>query len=261
MQSVVDRPLQGLRVLVTRPAHQARGQIEQLQALGAEPIALPLLEIVEVDESDAAAFHNIKARILDIDLYAGVIFVSPNAARIGARWIDEYWPQLPVGVHWLAIGAATAGVLAELDIPAYHVAGGFDSEALLADPLLQHIAGQRFLIIRGEGGRELLAQTLSARGASIDYADLYRRECPQYSSEQIKSTIYAQRLSVILITSGEALENLLELAGPVPDLLSTELIVPSRRIAGIAEARGFSRIRIADGPDDTSMIRAIRPAD
>lgn len=258
---MADRPLNGLRVLVTRPAHQARSLIEQLTALGAEPVPLPLLAIDEISETETDAFGAIKAKILDLDLYTGVIFVSANAARIGARWIDEYWPQLPVGVQWLAIGAATAHTLETLDIPAYHVKGGFDSEALLADPLLQQVSGQRFLIMRGEGGRELLADTLGARGARIDYADLYRRIRPHYSATDIKSTIYTQRLSVILITSGEALENLLEVAGTEPDLLSTELIVPSRRIADIAQARGFNRIRIADGPDDSSMLRAIRPAD
>nr|WP_246589850.1 uroporphyrinogen-III synthase [Marinobacterium ramblicola] len=247
--------------MVTRPSHQSQRQVEQLHALGAEALALPLLEIVPVTEAEHEAYNAIKSRILDLDLYTGIIFVSANAARIGAQWIDEYWPQLPVGVHWLAIGAATAGTLEECGIPARHVAGGFDSEALLADPLLQQVAQQRFLIMRGEGGRELLADTLRARGAQVDYADLYRRTCPRYSREQIKRTVFAQGLSAILITSGEALNNLLELAGTEPELLSTELIVPSQRIAVIAKARGFTRIRIADGPDDASMLRALRPAD
>ncbi|GGC09580.1 uroporphyrinogen-III synthase [Marinobacterium zhoushanense] len=258
---MAEQPLHGMRVLVTRPVHQARSQIERLHTLGAEAVALPLLEIVPVTEAEHVAFNAIKSKILDLDLYTGVIFVSPNAARIGGQWIDAYWPQLPIGVHWLAIGAATADSLEACGIPAHYVNGGYDSEALLCDPLLQQVAEQRFLIMRGEGGRELLADTLRARGAQVDYADLYRRTCPRYSPDLIKRTIFAQGLSAILITSGEALSNLLELAGTEPDLLSTELIVPSQRIAAIAEARGFTRIRIADGPDDTSMIRALRPAD
>ncbi|SEG77979.1 uroporphyrinogen-III synthase [Marinobacterium lutimaris] len=258
---MAEQTLAGLRVLVTRPAHQAEGLIDTLQKQGAEPVPFPLLEIAPIDESDRSAFNLIKARILDLDLYAGVIFVSPNAARIGEQWIDAYWPQLPLGIDWLAIGAGTAATLSQLGIPAYHVANGFDSEALLADPLLADVSEKRFLILRGEGGRELLAETLKSRGATVDYADLYRRVCPSYSQAQIKSTIYAQRLSVILITSGMALDNLLELAGAESDLLETALIVPSRRIADLASARGFTRIRIADGPDDSSMIRALRPAD
>lgn len=254
---MAEQTLAGLRVLVTRPAHQAEGLIDALQKQGAEPIPFPLLEIEPIDESDRGAYNLIKARILDLDLYAGVIFISPNAARIGEQWIDQYWPQLPVGIDWLAIGAGTAATLDSLGIHAYHVKNGFDSEALLADPLLENIAEKRFLILRGEGGRELLAETLRSRGADVDYADLYRRVCPRYSQAEIKSTIYAQRLSVILITSGMALDNLLELAGAESDLLETALIVPSRRIADLARARGFTRIRIADGPDDSSMIRAL----
>lgn len=254
---MAEQALAGLRVLVTRPAHQAQGLIAALREQGAEPVPFPLLDIAPIDETETSAYNQIKARILDLDLYAGVIFISPNAARIGEQWIDTYWPQLPVGINWLAIGAGTAATLTALGIPAYHVAGGFDSEALLADPLLSNIDEKRFLILRGEGGRELLAETLKSRGADVDYADLYRRICPRYNQTQIKSTIYAQRLSVILITSGMALDNLLELAGAEPDLLETALIVPSRRIADLARARGFKRIRIADGPDDSSMIRAI----
>ncbi|WP_432696905.1 uroporphyrinogen-III synthase [Marinobacterium sp. YM272] len=254
---MAENSLAGLRVLVTRPAHQSGGLIAALREHGAEPVSLPLLEIAPIDESDSSAWNRIKGRILDLDLYAGVIFISPNAARIGEQWIDTYWPQLPVGVHWLAIGAGTAATLEGLGIPAYHVPGGFDSEALLADPLLADVREKRFLILRGEGGRELLAETLRSRGAEVDYADLYRRVCPDYSPTHIKSTIYAKQLSVILITSGMALDNLLELAGAEPDLLETALIVPSQRIADLARARGFTRIRIADGPDDSSMIRAL----
>lgn len=258
---MAEQPLQGQRVLVTRPVHQAQGQIRQLEALGAEPVALPLLEIAPIDETEPAAFQTIKSRILELDLYAGVIFVSPNAARLGADWIDQYWPQLPLGVHWLAVGAATADALEQAGIPASHVPGGHDSEALLRARVLQNVADQRYLILRGTGGRELLAETLRARGARVDYADLYRRRCPHYPSAVIQSTIFKPRLSAILITSGQALEHLLELAGASPVLFDTLIVVPSQRVASLARARGCNRIRIADGPDDRSMIRAIGPAD
>lgn len=261
MPSVADLQLQGMRILVTRPAHQAEEQIRLLRAAGAEPVALPLLEIVPIDESDPAALQRIKGRILDLDLYQGVIFVSPNAARIGADWIDQYWPQLPVGVRWLAIGAATAHTLEAAGIPACHLGAGQDSEALLEDPSLQQVAGERYLILRGDGGRELLAQTLRDRGAQVDYADLYRRRCPNYPPEVIQSTIFQQRLSAILITSGQALEHLLELAGSAPGLLDTLIVVPSRRVAEIARTRGFNHIRTAEGADNAAMIRATGFAD
>lgn len=252
--------LRDTRVLVTRPAHQAGTQIAKLEALGAEVSALPLIEIATVGEDEIAAYQAIKSRILDLDLYQGVIFVSANAARLGAEWIHDYWPQLPLGVNWFAIGAATARALQQEQIDAWHSATGDDSEALLNDPVLQQIDGQKFLIMRGCGGRELLAQTLRTRGASVDYADLYHRRCPAYAPEVAKSAVYAPGLSVILITSGEALDHLLQLAGAEPALLRIQIIVPSQRVATLARARGFTRIEIAEGADDDAMIRALLSA-
>lgn len=254
-------PLAGQRVLVTRPEHQAANQIELLRQLGAEPVPLPLLEILPTTAEDGADFQQCKACILDLDLYRDVIFVSPNAARIGADWIDDYWPQLPLGVRWVGIGKQTADTLQQLGFDAWHAAGGYDSETLLADPSLQQMDGERVLILRAEGGRDLLAQTLQQRGARVDYAHIYRRGCPEYPPELIQSTIYAQPLSAMLITSGQALRNLLTLCAAFNNRLTdTIVIVPSARLAELARSLGFNRIRVASGPDDTSMVNTLLPA-
>jgi uroporphyrinogen-III synthase len=256
----VAKPLHGRRVLVTRPAHQSNRQMQLLQQLGAEPVALPLLDIVPTTEQDAD-FQQCKACILDLDLYRDVIFVSPNAARIGADWIDAYWPQLPLGVRWVGIGKQTADTLTQLGFEGWHAAGGFDSETLLADASMQQLGGERVLILRAEGGRDLLAETLRQRGARVDLAHIYRRACPQYDAAVIQSTIYAQPLSAILITSGQALNNLLQLCGSTAARLTDILIiVPSARLAELARSLGFNRIRVAQGPDDQSMVDALLPA-
>ena len=253
--------LSGLRVLVTRPAHQAQGQIDYLRQLGADPATLPLLEIAPTQAEDGTDYQHCKRCILDLDLYAGVIFVSPNAARIGADWIDQYWPQLPVGVRWIGIGQQTCNTLHQLGFEAWHAEGGFDSDALLAHSSMQAVQAQRFLILCAEGGRDLLANMLHQRGARVDCAHVYRRICPAYSNKVIQSTIYAQPLSAILITSGQALRNLLELGRPVtPALTDVRIIVPSARLAELARSLGFHRIRVAQGPDDCSMVDALLPA-
>ncbi len=255
------QPLCGQRILVTRPAHQAEGQVAYLRGLGAEPVCLPLLEIMPTGEEDGADYQQCKRCMLDLDLYDGVIFVSPNAARIGAGWIDQYWPQLPVGVRWIGIGQQTCDALEQFGIHAWHAEGGFDSETLLADPSMQSVATQRFLIVRADGGRDMLADTLSQRGARVDYAHIYRRVCPAHSTDIIQSTIYAQPLSAILITSGQALQNLLTLSGSTDaGLAEIRIIVPSARLAELARSLGFTRIRVAQGPDDRSMVEALLPA-
>jgi len=254
----MTEPLKQQRILVTRPAHQAQGQIDQLTALGATPVALPLQQINPVTEADPG-YHPLKSHILDLDLYHAVIFVSANAARIGLDWIDEYWPQLPLGVSWYAIGRRTAEVLADYGITAFHSKNGYDSEALLAAEPLQAVDGQKILIMRGQGGRELLADTLRQRGAQVEYADLYQRQCPHYAEAQLDE-VFATPPDAMLVTSAEALDNLQALAGPrLTSLQQHPLIVPSERIASLARQQSWQLVRVAEGPDDSAMIQALMP--
>ena len=159
--------LQGLRVLVTRPTHQAVNWQRLLEAQGAQTLTAPLLAIEECQGPDAR--QQIKNRILDLDLYQHAIFVSQNAVAFGCQWIDEYWPQLPMGVAFYAVGKATAQALAQYQIdsvvdtnvdsscPEHLDAAPMNSEALLTLPQLQQVAGEKILIFRGQGGRPLLA--------------------------------------------------------------------------------------------------------
>lgn len=250
--------LKNRRILVTRPAHQAQGQVDLLASLGATAVELPLQQITPVGESDPG-YHPLKSRILDLDLYHSIIFVSANAARIGLDWVDAYWPQIPLGIRWYAIGRRTAEVLADYGITAFHSKHGYDSEALLAAAPLQEVDGQKILIMRGQGGRELLADTLHQRGAQVEYADLYQRQCPHYSDAHLNA-VFATPLDALLVTSAEALDNLQALAGPrLTSLQQHPLIVPSERIASLARQQSWQQVRVAEGPDDRAMIQALMP--
>jgi len=250
-------PLQGKRVLVTRPVHQSQALIQRLQGLGAIPVALPLMTINAYSEA-SPAFQTAKQLIMDLDLFQHVIFISPNAAQLGGELIDQYWPQLPVRVQWLAIGQQTTSVLTDYGIEAYYSPNGFDSEALLASAALKNVAGEKVLICRGRGGREKLAHELSARGAMVSYAELYERGCPDYSSEVLRTTLYEPLPDLLLLTSSEALKNLLQLVDDVhrQNLLQIPLLVPSQRTAQEAVTAGFKSVITAAGADDLSMIEA-----
>lgn len=261
-QKMPKQALTRLKVLVTRPAHQAKNLLQQLRQHGAEPVAFPLLTISNITESDKN-YHLVKQQIMDLDLYQHVIFISPNAVHSGYDWIDQYWPQLPIGVNWLAIGKQSAATLSNYGIDAYHNPLGYDSEALLTTPALQNITGEKILIMRGEGGREKLATELRARGAEVSYAELYRRETPIYEDGEVAETLYKYPLDAILISSGAGLDNLLLIGKGTQQQFSTDsllnchLIVPSERIKQAAESKGFTRITTASGPDDHSMISAL----
>lgn len=235
--------------------------VKLLKGEGANPVPFASI-VVEPLDFHSPEFGVTKQHILDLDLYDIVICISANAARFGGELIDQYWPQLPVNIKWLAIGKATAKQLDYYGIDA-QIMPGADSEALLNHPDLQSIKDKKVLILQGNGGRELLATTLLQRGAIINQGVLYNRIVPVYTEDEIKNSLYSTALSAILITSGEALSNLTTIAkGSLPhndisSLLATVLIVPSTRVANIASTQGYQHIKVATGADDQSMLDAL----
>ncbi|GAB4255114.1 MAG: uroporphyrinogen-III synthase [Methylomicrobium sp.] len=242
-------------ILVTRPVHQADNMVSLIERQGWRAIRFPALEIVPAQLTARSV------EILEnIEVYDGLIFVSANAANFALQANNgkiNAFKKCPIA----AVGKATAKALESLGLTVDWVPeAGFDSEALLAMPQFQHIAEQAFLIVRGEGGREKLAETLRERGARVDYLEVYKRVKPQADVEQIADILKNGRLHVVTITSGEALLNLIELLGTgmLPFLLSVPLVVISERTKRMAEHLGFTTIAIASGPDDEAVINQIQ---
>lgn len=248
----MSKALQGRRILVTRPAHQAQGWCACLADLGATVDSIPMLAIEPV--VDSAARQRIKDLILDFDQFEHAIFVSQNAVRQGFTWLEDYWPQLPQGPRYYGIGAATAAALGDYDVDSTCAGGAMDSEALLALPALQQVKDARVLIFRGEGGRTKLGDTLSSRGARVDYCELYRRTLPEQAQQQLAE--YAHTPDAISVHSGETLSNLarsIDATGRA-DLLQSALICPSQRVATIGRQLGFAHPVAALNAGDSAML-------
>ena len=164
------------------------------------------------------------------------------------------------------MGAATAQILDQFLQPhglqACCPSLGDDSEALLALPELDQalcVAKPRVLLMRGEGGRELIAETLRARGAVVDYLELYRRLCPQYPSGTLPQLVAAQRLNALLVSSAQGLENLLQLAASAwAELARLPLLVPSPRVAELARAAGARQVIDCRGASAAAVLAALR---
>ncbi|MGL6161028.1 uroporphyrinogen-III synthase [Microbulbifer sp.] len=248
--------LRSRRILITRPAHQSRGWRAQLEAAGATVDSIPMLAIEAIDSGPEQ--QAIKNHILNFDLADHSVFVSQNAVRIGFDWIEDYWPQLPKGPRYYAVGAATARALRERGVPVEADGDTMDSEALLALPALRDIAGQRALIFRGRGGRTLIGETLRQRGARVDYCELYRRLLPPDAPQQLAA--YAQQPDAISVHSGETLANLAQCIGQSgrESLRDALLVCPSRRVAEQARELGFARVRAARNAGDSAMLEALR---
>ncbi len=252
-----NHPLQALRVLVTRPEAQAEAWQQSLVDAGACCAAVPLLAIVPLTVAEEQ--QAIKNRVMELDSYQHVIFVSQNAVRYGMEWIYNYWPQLPMGVSFYAVGSATARTLQQFDVPVVAAEGTMNSEALVALPSLQQIDGAKVLICRGQGGRPLLADILAERGARVDYCELYERRFPQAALEQIATLDWGRQGDVVAVHSGESLDNWQQLVTALKryDWQGLPLLVPGQRVANKAIELGFNRVIVADNASDTEMLRAL----
>lgn len=244
--------LSGLRILVTRPAHQADALSRLIEAAGGEVLRLPLMAIEASGDADAQRRQLQQARGFD-----GWIFTSRNAVSLAAALdptLDSGpWPTL------YAVGGATAAALAEAGHPAALVpAAGSSSEALLALPELQAAQGRRFLIVTGENSREHLPQVLTDRGAMVETLPLYRRVPLSYPAETVEAAVLAS--DVIVVTSGEALEHLW---ASMPDgtralLQAKRLVLPSRRVVEKARELGFSSPLLPDDVSDEAIVRCLQ---
>jgi len=240
--------LAGMGVLVTRPARQASGLCALIVAWGGRPERFPALEIAP---GGTSADHERLARVQDCDL---LIFISANAVEYAAPYLP---PSFAVPVA--AVGQATAAALLRLGrsdtlIPP----GRADSESLLSLPSLQSMEGKRILIVRGEGGRTLLGDTLQERGGTVDYAEVYRRTLPTADPQALLDR-WPTTVDAVTVTSGEALANLCTLLHDDQRLFATPLVVVSERTAKDARQRGFRRVVIAAGAADEQICRGLCP--
>ncbi|MCG8414120.1 MAG: uroporphyrinogen-III synthase [Pseudomonadales bacterium] len=258
LTDIRELDLSGLSILVTRPLRQQQSLCEKIAAAGGKPLSFPLIEIASLKESneiDAA-----KQAVQDLDQFDVLVFVSSNAAKLGADLINDYWPQFPVGVEVIAIGKTTAETItAQLTCQVVCPDQGSDSEAVLALPGLQTVANKRVGIFRGQGGRELLAATLQERGADVQYIEVYRRVPIPHSAAEISAKLRENSCDVITVHSGESLQILVDQSGDnIKQITLLPLVVPSQRVARQAQQLGFEKVECANGADDDAMLNTLQ---
>lgn len=254
---MADRPasdcdLSGIGVLVTRANHQAGPLCDLIQARGGRPQRLPALEIS--DPLDPAPVQSLLAQLDRFDI---AIFISPNAVSHGLALLPGHTlpPDLKIG----AVGNGTARALQQAGIDTHIVPQGrYDSEALLATPALQQVAGQRIIIFRGEGGRPLLGDSLGQRGAEVVYAEVYRRVRPATDVSDLL-TRWSSEVQIVTTTSNDILNNLAQMLGEegIDRLQTTPLVVISERMSRRAHELGCKQVILAQGADDQAIMEAL----
>ncbi|MBL0437734.1 uroporphyrinogen-III synthase [Aeromonas caviae] len=235
--------------LVVRPAAQANQLVQMLRQLGHAPLCCPLLET-----RPGCDLPHLGEMLREADLVIAVSMHAVHFAHYFLLQTGQTWPH----IDYFAVGQASADAFAEAGIQALCPADP-RSEGLLALPALQGVSGRRVLILRGNDGRDLIARTLASRGALVHYCATYERHYPDLDGDALTRHWQAAGLDSLLITSGELLQRLLALVpGPQhPWLYDRLLVVPSPRVAEMAEGAGFTRIVIAQGASNQALVAAL----
>ena len=247
------------RVFATRPKRQNSGWIERLELAGYHVVEAPLLDIKEADSKHHALAVS---RVLNLDEYQKVIFVSQNAVETGCKLIDQYWTQLPISTQWFAVGKRTAEQLQtqlaymDSDSPIVTGGGAMNSESLLAMTELTEVNDEKVLIFRGIGGRPTLADVLEQRGAKVDYCELYERALPEACRDQIEQAQIGCD-DIVPVFSAESLGNFVSVCESIQcqSYRNVCLVVPGDRVAKIArDDYQFTDIVVAENATEDAML-------
>jgi len=218
--------LPGQRVWVTRPVPQAEKLMNLIRQAGGKVWHFPVIEIRAIADSEELSISGNK----------------PAVIAVGAGTRDALSQH---GLRGIVAGSNSSG-----------------SEAVLQLPLLQasRIHGRKIMIVRGQGGRELLKDALSERGALVDYTEVYRRLLPVLGRARAKKAWRQHRPDVIVLTSMEGLHNLLKLVhkDDHTELFNTPLVVISARMQAQARMLGFIVTPyIEENVSDEGLLRAV----
>jgi uroporphyrinogen-III synthase len=272
--------LNKINILVTRPAHQAEHLCQLIAAQGGQPVRLPVIEIAEIE--DKSSLLTCRARLNEVDI---AIFISANAVEktlptllnhemssslLKSSLLKKETPHFDkeerrgiLGAHSselgnlqiIAVGKRTAKTLKNWGLMALCPASPFNSEAMLEMPQMQteQVQGKKVVIFRGEGGRELLAETLRQRGAEVNYINVYRRVQPP-----LPAWFADSQIDIMTITSVEGLHNLWAMLKGQSWLRHTPFVVMSERIRMQAQQLGIqAQILVAPTASDEGLLEAL----
>ncbi|WP_353572865.1 uroporphyrinogen-III synthase [Candidatus Albibeggiatoa sp. nov. BB20] len=231
--------LNGVNVLVTRPQHQAQTLCDLIQQQGGTTLLLPTLDIIPLSINP----NNLPKQI------DKAIFISANAVNYGLHYLTTLKPT-----QLIAIGKKTAQVLTnKVKQPIFTTPAPYNSETLLQQPELQNILGQHIVIFRGQGGRDLLADTLRQRGANVSYIDVYQRQKPTTDTTWLEQ----ETIDIVIVTSGESLQNLFSMLKQQSWLKTTPLVTMSQRVTHLARQHTQAAIYTASVASDEGLLAAL----
>lgn len=243
------RLLSNKTILITRPIGREKHLRYLVKKAGGRIIHYPVFSIQPPPDLEIEQLLLLRDKLHSFTM---AIFISPTAVEQS----QIYFPVLPEHFTIVSIGSKTTQALEQQDIPVDIEAPEHNSESLLqtAEFQMPELRGQRILIFRGTGGRNLLGDTLARRGAQVRYVETYRRELPPLPPLDEKQV---DSLDAITISSNEGLDNLITLMEDPSLLIDIPLFVPSPRSVTLARQHGFRSIVAAENATDEATLTAL----
>jgi len=233
-----------MRIIVTRPRAQADALVAELRAGGVDAVALPLIDIAAACDP-----RPLQQAWRDLPAMALVMFVSANA-------VQQFMRLRPPGAAWPgrllagSTGPGTSAALREAGVPEPSLVEPlgevFDSEALWERLRPRDWRGRRVLVVRGEGGRDWLAEQLEHCGATVEFAAAYRRVLPQLGAEAralLDAALAQPQQHLWSFSSSQAVAHL-ELLRPGTDWTGCAAVAPHPRIVAALQRLGFGQVRL-----------------
>lgn len=231
--------LHGLRVLNTRPLPQNQELSRHIIMAGGTPLNCPALKISPPRQD---WFHLLP----DLSDVQQAIFVSANAVTYSIPILLEKQLAWPEHILITAVGKGTALALKSRQLRVDHIPEISDSEHLLMLDSLQAVHNETILLFKGEGGRTLITNTLTDRGAKLIELNVYQRLLPDLNLEKVERWRREGSVDIILFTSQEAIQNIFTMFGESAQawLRRTPCLVISERLAQFASKSGIQTIII-----------------
>jgi len=247
--------LSAMTIVVARPAEAGVALCAEITARFGRALHVPAIAFAPPDDLEA-----FRAAIEIMDQQDWLIFNSAQAVTATVPALRARWPYLPERVQFAAVGTNTDAALLAAGYRTRLVPDQeWSSEGLLAAPEWQSVSGQNMMVVRGQGGRELLEKVLLERGATVTSCLAYQRVLPEIDTSVCQMLIQRGLCSAVVAGSFETVANFKKMIGEESwqALLPIPLIVMSERIKNLAAEAGFQTIWVTKNASQQAVLDLI----
>ncbi len=208
---LLDRPLHGTRIIVTRPRNGPGRLTRRLRRAGARVLHYPSIRIRPLEEG----LKQLREECRKLGSYDWIVFTSRNGVRFFLRALNQSGVDVRAlhGVRIACIGRGTARALREVQLRADLIPETYRAESLASSLLDQTGEDDRILLARAGGARDVLPRRLERRNRAVREIPLYVAEPAREYRDDLRRALSQGQADMITFTSSSTVDNLFDLLG------------------------------------------------